>query len=126
MDQRSGDQKSRYGFGALEKEAVWDRWVSGESLKAIGRAVQFAAYPLKCLRLFFAVRTSDIKRLRRWGSPIQAHPRTITDRPWRAHGQAKRGGKCRESRLVRRAQSNSRPAWPSWVGGKVSPSSVST
>ena len=38
MDQGIGDQKSHYGFSALEKEEVWDRWVSGESLKAIGRA----------------------------------------------------------------------------------------
>jgi IS30 family transposase len=27
-----------HGFSALEKEEVWDRWASGESLKAIGRA----------------------------------------------------------------------------------------
>jgi IS30 family transposase len=38
MDQRTGDQKSHYGFSALEKEEVWDRWQRGESLKAIGRA----------------------------------------------------------------------------------------
>jgi IS30 family transposase len=38
MDQGIGDQKSRYGFSALEKEEVWDRWGHGESLKSIGRA----------------------------------------------------------------------------------------
>ena len=38
MDQRTGDQKSHYGFSALEKEEVWERWARGESLKAIGRA----------------------------------------------------------------------------------------
>jgi IS30 family transposase len=38
MDQRTGDQKSRYGFSALEKNEVWERWAQGESLKAIGRA----------------------------------------------------------------------------------------
>ena len=38
MDQAIGDHKSRYGFSALEKEEVWDRWQRGESLKAIGRA----------------------------------------------------------------------------------------
>ena len=37
MDQRTGDQKSHYGFSALEKEEVWERWAQGESLKAIGR-----------------------------------------------------------------------------------------
>ncbi len=37
MDQRTGDQKSHYGFSALEKEEVWERWARGESLKAIGR-----------------------------------------------------------------------------------------
>ena len=37
MDQETGDQKSRYGFSALEKEEVWDLWASGGSLKAIGR-----------------------------------------------------------------------------------------
>ena len=36
MDQRTGDQKSHYGFSALEKEEVWERWARGESLKAIG------------------------------------------------------------------------------------------
>jgi len=38
MDQGNADQKIRYGFSALEKEEVWDRWARGESLKAIGRA----------------------------------------------------------------------------------------
>jgi hypothetical protein len=38
MDRGTGDQKSHYGFSALEKEEVWDRWASGESLNAIGRA----------------------------------------------------------------------------------------
>ena len=38
MDPRTGDQKSHYGFSALEKEEVWERWARGESLKAIGRA----------------------------------------------------------------------------------------
>ncbi len=38
MDQGIGDQKSHYGFSALEKEEVWDLWASGESLKSIGRA----------------------------------------------------------------------------------------
>jgi IS30 family transposase len=38
MDPRTGDQKSDYGFSALEKEEVWERWARGESLKAIGRA----------------------------------------------------------------------------------------
>ena len=38
MDQGIGDWKSRNGFGALEKEEVWDRWARGEPLKAIGRA----------------------------------------------------------------------------------------
>jgi IS30 family transposase len=38
MDQGTGKQKSHYGFSALEKEEVWDRWARGESLKAIGRA----------------------------------------------------------------------------------------
>lgn len=37
MDQGIGDQKSHYGFSALEKEEVWDRWGRGESLKSIGR-----------------------------------------------------------------------------------------
>lgn len=37
MDQGHGKQKSHYGFSTLEKEEVWDRWASGESLKAIGR-----------------------------------------------------------------------------------------
>jgi hypothetical protein len=34
---RNADQKSHYGFSALEKEEVWDRWQRGESLKAIRR-----------------------------------------------------------------------------------------
>jgi len=38
MDQGNADQKIRYGFSALAKEEVWDRWQRGESLKAIGRA----------------------------------------------------------------------------------------
>ncbi|MGY9107027.1 MAG: hypothetical protein ACKVG0_10960 [Alphaproteobacteria bacterium] len=38
MDQGITEQKSHYGFSALEKEEVWDRWARGESLKAIGRA----------------------------------------------------------------------------------------
>jgi hypothetical protein len=38
MDQGITEQKSHYGFSALEKEEVWDRWQRGESLKAIGRA----------------------------------------------------------------------------------------
>ncbi len=38
MDQGIGAQKSHYGFSALEKEDVWDRWGRGEPLKAIGRA----------------------------------------------------------------------------------------
>ena len=37
MDQGITEQKSHYGFSALEKEEVWDRWQRGESLKAIGR-----------------------------------------------------------------------------------------
>jgi hypothetical protein len=37
MDQGITEQKSRYGFSALEKEEVWDRWARGESLNAIGR-----------------------------------------------------------------------------------------
>ncbi len=37
MDQEIEDQRSRYGFSALEKAEVWDRWARGESLKAIGR-----------------------------------------------------------------------------------------
>ena len=37
MDQGITEQKSHYGFSALEKEEVWDRWARGESLKAIGR-----------------------------------------------------------------------------------------
>jgi IS30 family transposase len=37
MDQGIGDQRSHYGFSALEKEEVWDRWARGEPLKAIGR-----------------------------------------------------------------------------------------
>ncbi len=37
MDQGIEDQRSRYGFSALEKAEVWDRWARGESLKAIGR-----------------------------------------------------------------------------------------
>jgi hypothetical protein len=36
-DQETGDQKSHFGFSALEKEEVRDRWQRGESLKAIGR-----------------------------------------------------------------------------------------
>ena len=38
MDREITEQKSHYGFSALEKEEVWDRWQRGESLKAIGRA----------------------------------------------------------------------------------------
>ncbi len=26
MDQGIGDQKSHYGFSALEKDEVWERW----------------------------------------------------------------------------------------------------
>ncbi len=37
MDQGIGNHKSHYGFSALEKEEVWDRWARGESLRAIGR-----------------------------------------------------------------------------------------
>ena len=37
MDQGIGDQKSHYGFSALEKDEVWERWARGETLKAIGR-----------------------------------------------------------------------------------------
>ena len=37
MDQGIEDQRSRYGFSALEKAEVWDRWARGESVKAIGR-----------------------------------------------------------------------------------------
>ena len=37
MDQGIGYQKSHYGFSALEKAELWDRWAQGESLKAIGR-----------------------------------------------------------------------------------------
>ena len=43
MDQRTGDQKSHYGFSALEKEEVWERWARGESLKAIRKALGSAA-----------------------------------------------------------------------------------
>ncbi len=37
MDQGNGNQKSHYGFSALEKDEVWERWARGETLKAIGR-----------------------------------------------------------------------------------------
>ncbi len=37
MDQEIGNQTGHYGFSALEKEEVWDRWARGESLRAIGR-----------------------------------------------------------------------------------------
>ena len=37
MDQGNGNQKSHYGFSALEKDEVWERWARGETLKALGR-----------------------------------------------------------------------------------------
>jgi len=38
MDQRTGDERIRRGFSALEKAELWNRWQRGETLKAIGRA----------------------------------------------------------------------------------------
>ena len=47
MDQGIGDQKSHYGFSALEKDEVWERWARGETLKAIGRVFGKPSSPIR-------------------------------------------------------------------------------
>ena len=49
MDREITEQKSHYGFSALEKEEVWDRWQRGESMSSIGRSFDrdsSSIYPL--------------------------------------------------------------------------------
>ncbi len=47
MDQGNGNQKSHYGFSALEKDEVWERWARGETLKAIGRVFGKPSSPIR-------------------------------------------------------------------------------